>query len=375
MNILMTLSNPFTHDPRVENEAKSLIKQGHNVTVLAWDRKKQNLKNEKRNEIDIVRVFNTQFMNILPYDILKLYFWEKEGYKEALKLHEKNPFDLVHCHNLDTLSIGVKLKKKLGITLIYDAHEIWGYMVAKDLPKVCSDHFLKKEKKIINDSDRIITVNEPLKNYFKDFTKKEITIVMNCKHLLGRKYEPVKNKQFTLIYIGMLNKSRFLLELVEVVEEIPDVRLIIGGIGKENYVEELKEKCKKLDNVDFIGPVPSDKVVPMTKKSDAIVCIFDPYNKNNQVGLPNKIFEAAVCGRPMIITKGLYYEKIVVDEGDFGISVNFSKEDLKNGIMKLKEDKELQIKLGQNALKQAIEKYNWEKQEEKIKYVFKEFTK
>ena len=40
MNILMTLANPFTHDPRVYNEAKSLVKAGHKVTVLAWDKKK-----------------------------------------------------------------------------------------------------------------------------------------------------------------------------------------------------------------------------------------------------------------------------------------------------------------------------------------------
>jgi len=40
MNILMTLANSFTHDPRVYNEARSLVKNGHNVTILAWDKKK-----------------------------------------------------------------------------------------------------------------------------------------------------------------------------------------------------------------------------------------------------------------------------------------------------------------------------------------------
>ena len=375
MNILMTLSNPFTHDPRVENEAKSLIKLGHNVSVIAWDRNKKNQKIDKKNEIEIFRVYNTQLMDLIPYDIFKLFLWQREGYKQALKLYKKKSFDIIHCHNLDTLSIGIKLKKKLGLPLIYDAHEIWGYMVAKDLPRFLSNHYLKKEKKIINFSDRIITVNEPLKNYFSSFSKKEITIVMNCKHLISKKYEPTNNEKFTLIYIGVLSKSRFLIELVEIMKDLPDVKLIIGGIGKKDYVDELKSNCDKLENVDFIGPVPSDKVISMTKKSDAIVCIFDPKNKNNQVGLPNKIFEAAVCGRPMIITKGLYYEKIVVEEGNFGISVNYSKEELKNGILQLKEDKKLQEKLGKNALKQAIEKYNWPKQEEKIKEVYGEFTK
>ena len=38
----MILSNPFTQDPRVYNESKSLIKAGHKVTVLGWDKRNEN---------------------------------------------------------------------------------------------------------------------------------------------------------------------------------------------------------------------------------------------------------------------------------------------------------------------------------------------
>ena len=49
MNILMTLSNPFTHDPRVYNEARSLIKKDHNVTILAWDRNNEAVPFEEKD--------------------------------------------------------------------------------------------------------------------------------------------------------------------------------------------------------------------------------------------------------------------------------------------------------------------------------------
>jgi hypothetical protein len=51
---------------------------------------------------------------------------------------------------------------------------------------------------------------------------------MNCKHLQGTKYEPPNNDKFTLLYIGSLGKPRFLLELVDVVKELPDIHCIIG---------------------------------------------------------------------------------------------------------------------------------------------------
>ena len=129
MNILMILSNPFTHDPRVHNEAKSLIKVGHDVTILAWDKKGNNKPEEEKDKIKIIRSFNSKFMNLLPYDIFRLHHWWKKGYKDALKLFQKQDFDVIHCHNLDTLPIGIKLKKKMGLPLIYDAHELWENMV------------------------------------------------------------------------------------------------------------------------------------------------------------------------------------------------------------------------------------------------------
>ena len=51
MNVLMTLINPFTNDPRVYSEAKSLIKAGHKVTILARDIKKENPINEIKDGI------------------------------------------------------------------------------------------------------------------------------------------------------------------------------------------------------------------------------------------------------------------------------------------------------------------------------------
>ena len=35
----MILSNPFMVDPRVSKEARSLVNNGHKVTVIVWDRK------------------------------------------------------------------------------------------------------------------------------------------------------------------------------------------------------------------------------------------------------------------------------------------------------------------------------------------------
>jgi glycosyltransferase involved in cell wall biosynthesis len=363
MKTLMIVTNPFTHDPRVYNEAKSLVNNGNKVVVLAWDKKKEFPEQEIIDGIEVYRIYNSTIMYIIPYDLFRMYFWWKTAYKEALELYEKSHFDVIHCHDLDTLPIGIRLKKKLGLPLIYDAHEIWGYMLKKDLPKLFSYYYLKKEKRLITNPDLIITVNEPLKNYFESITNVKVNIIMNCKFLENKNYVPPKNDLFSLLYIGYLSKSRFLIELVEIISKLPNIHLTIGGSGKTKYVNALENKCEKIKNVDFIGKVPMEKVIPMTKKSDLIICMTSPDDPNNSRATGNKQFEAMVSGRPIICTKGTY-PGILTEKLNCGLVAEFNKKSLKDAIVKLINNPKLCKELGKNALNAAIEKYNWKKQEE-----------
>lgn len=233
MNILMILANPFTHDHRVYNEAKSLVKAGHEVTVLAWDKTGKHPKNEVKDGITVIRCYNSKFMDISPYDIFRLHFWWRKGYKDALEFFKKNKFDIVHCHDLSSLPIGVKLKKKLDIPLIYDAHEIWGYMVEKDLPKTWANYYLWKEKHLLKYVDEVITVSKPFKKYFSTITDKAITIIMNCKSLQRMHYESPNTEKMTLLYIGIFAPSRFSSELVDIAEGLLDVHYIVAGAGHD----------------------------------------------------------------------------------------------------------------------------------------------
>jgi len=374
MRILITLSYDVNYDLRSYYEAKSLIKHGHNVTILVWDKNGENPIREVKEGINVARIRNTRFMDFIPYDIFRSYFFCREGYKTALKLHKERPFNVIHCHDLITLPIGVKLKKKYGIPLIYDAREIWGYMVAKDLPRWWSNCYLWKEKYCIKYVDDIVTVNEPLKKYFSKITRKPITIVMNCKQLRLTEYKPIDNKKFTLIYIGTLTKPRFLLELVDVVKELKGVYCIIAGGGKPQYVDDLKNKCSKLQNVDFVGKIPMEEVLPMTGKADVVMCMINPQDLNNRRALANKQFEAMACGRPIIITKDTYAGELT-KKLNCGLVIDFDKEALKEAIIKLRDNPELCEKLGKNALKAAIGEYNWEKQEEKLLEIYENLKK
>ena len=52
MRVLMFVANPFTADPRVYNEALSLIRADHEVTVIACDRERQSAVRESWDGIE-----------------------------------------------------------------------------------------------------------------------------------------------------------------------------------------------------------------------------------------------------------------------------------------------------------------------------------
>ena len=107
------------------------------------------------------------------------------------------------------------------------------------------------------------------------------------------------------------------------------------------------------------------KVIDETLKSDVIVCMLNPKLKNNRVGAPNKLFEAMVCGRPVIATEGTYSGNLV-EKLQMGLTIKYDKESFRNAVIKLRDNPDLRKRLGKNALKAAIEKYNWTLQEREL---------
>lgn len=361
----MIIDNSFTHDPRVYNEARSLINAGHEITVLAWNKFNVETINETLDGIHIYRVNNSKFMKMIPFDLLTLCFWWKKAYKESLKLYENKPFDVVHCHDFASLPIGVKLKKKLGIKLVYDAHEIWGYMIAKRYPMWFANYYLWREKGLLPHVDKFIIAEDGYSEYFKLKTSKEMTAILNCKPIITKEYNPTNNEKLSLLYIGILNSARYILEIIDVIKDIKDVECIIGGVGLGKFIDNIKQNCSKTNNVKFIGKVPPEKVLPMTKDSDVVLCMINPNVYNNKIATANKQFEAMVCGRPIICTKDTRSGEITENE-NCGIVVDFNKESLKQGIIKLRDSPDVCEELGKNALNAAVNKYNWETEKKKL---------
>jgi glycosyltransferase involved in cell wall biosynthesis len=195
---------------------------------------------------------------------------------------------------------------------------------------------------------------------------------MNCKDLILDEYTPPKNKIFTVSYIGILHKNRMFPEIVDIVGNINNIRFIIAG-QKENLYEFVKKRSKNYSNINFLGTIPIEEVITTTLKSDAVICMINPIDLNDKIALPNKLFEAMVCARPIITTNRTYSGKFT-KQLNCGLVIDYNEESLKQAILELKNNKSLCEKLGTNGLKEAEKNYNWDNQKKKLLILYNSFN-
>ena len=370
----MFTTRPFIADPRVYNEAKALIDAGNDLAVIELDRLKEHESEAIIDGIITKRIYCGLSTGSLPNYLLFYKQWWKKAYKKALELYNNGfKFDIVHCHDLDTLKIGVRLKKKFGVKLIYDSHDLFiSFAKSKNFPNFVINLINNFEKKLLIKVDEIITVNEPMKKHYQSITDKTVNIIMNCKELIGD-YKKPNNKTFTIVYIGGIGKARFFPELVDIVGNIENVKFIIAG-KKEDIWKEVERRSKLYKNVDYIGTIEFREVLPQTLKADAVIALCDPDIIGTKIATQNKQFEAMVCGRPIIVTKGTYSGEMT-ETLKCGLATDYNEEPVKDAIIKLRDNPKLCEELGKNALKAALDNYNWNLEKKKLVKIYQKLEK
>jgi glycosyltransferase involved in cell wall biosynthesis len=129
--------------------------------------------------------------------------------------------------------------------------------------------------------------------------------------------------------------------------------------------ETVKKRSQQYSNITFLGPIPYEEVIPRTQKADAVICIVDASHPSAKVGIPSKLFDAMLTGRPIIVAEGMYSAELV-QQLNCGIVAQFEEHSIREAIIKLRDNPHLREFLGRSGFKATKEKYNWEKQKESL---------
>lgn len=364
MRIIFLRSNPVLPDPRVEKEVKTLINYGHEVKILAWNRVTKSRGKYGKIKVgredcsirwfDIRSSFGRGLRNILPliFFQISILIW--------LCKH-RNKYDIIHACDFDTVIpawLSSKLFKKKYVYDIFDY-----YVDAFSIPKILKSFVEKIDIFMINSADAVIIVNESRKVQIAKSNPKKLFIIHNSPDITLKEESRNSNNLMSntvkpkFVYIGILSNGRMLIDILDVFLEHKEWELHIGGFGvNEDLIRDI---AKKSQNIYFYGKVSYDTAIEIEVMCNVFFAVYDPSIPNHKYSSPNKLYEAMILGKPIIVAKGTGID-VIVDSNNLGISIEYTKKDFEKAAKILAEEVK-KSSLTNNKSKELFKKnYSWD---------------
>lgn len=359
MRIVYMRSNPINPYPRAEKEMSSAIKYGHSPIALAWDRRVDEFKIKKsklelyNGEVPIYRFnikadFGQGLSNLKP--LLK---WQKELLKWLIK--NKESYDLIHAYDFDTVLPALFMNIFYGKKYVYDICDFYvdGFSVPKNLKPLIK----RLDFYAIKKAEATIIVNESRIEQIKGSKPKELVIIHNTPIETEIEVKNKLSKKPTIFYGGILVERRMILETINICKRHPEWNFVVAGFG--NVEDKCKQAARQYENITYLGKIPYNEIIANTKAADVVFACYDPNVPNHKYSSPNKLYEAMMCKKPIIVCRGTGIDKFVEKE-KIGLVCDFDEQSLENAFKKLLTNKNISNAMGEKARRLYDEKYSWD---------------
>jgi glycosyltransferase involved in cell wall biosynthesis len=388
MKILMVLNEEFPPDYRVEKEAISLQKSGHEILILCYTTQKNISRNKTYKGIRLRRFkINKKLRKKLHalYLVLPFYKWIwKHQLKKTLK---KESFDVIHVHDLPLTDIAVNLKEKFGYKLVCDQHEYYSNWIGQNahlntgIGKIVNklSNWKKYEKKNLLKADLVVTIEEPLRQEYINeigIDPSKITITPNAP---DKKFQnaPVDQtiinhykKNFVVFYSGGIDIMRGIDTAIKALpilsKAIPEIKIVLAGkIWKNiNPIDRAKELGVE-QYLDFVGWIPVYTLPSYIAASDICFHIPPVLRKETNKTVATKIYQYIVIGKPIICGQAKMMKNLVL-KNKIGMSIKENDpDDFAKKVIFLYKNKNLRKEYEQNSIK-ISDKYLWDNSAQKL---------
>jgi glycosyltransferase involved in cell wall biosynthesis len=374
--VLFCRSNTVAPDPRVAKEANALSKAGYRVQILAWDRAGTSPENETIfvDEDSKVQVPVTRLRILSAYgrgmqNLPSLLRWQLGILTWMWK--NRNSFDLIHACDFDTILPSLFISRLFRKKVVYDIFDFYSDHLRRT-PQFIKWIVRRLDIWAINRADGIILADETRKVQIKGSHPRRVVIVYNSPEdwLSRKKWRPKSaSKKLIVIYIGTLTRERGLFHLIDVIKNHKDWQLDIGGYGPDDAL--VAKAAARVPNIKWHGRTAYKKTMQLSYEADVLIATFDSAIPNHRFSSPNKLYEAMMLSKPIVVSSGTHIDGII-HKYKCGLVVKYGDlPDLERALALLANNHRLANTLGKNGRKAYEDKYSWAKVEKKLLAFYK----
>lgn len=369
MNILHLTHTDINSDSRILKEMLSIANSNntYNVQGIGIERNEDRNSNTTENITIHSLKLRSRNWKKLP-NILRHILTLIEFYIKLFLFSKKLKPNIIHCHDVMVLPIGVLVKIFYKTKLIYDAHELESQKNGITPIENKIVYFVEKISwKYIN--NLIVVSPSIVKWYNKEIGEKSTEIIMNApiveknnideeSDYLRKLYNIPKSSKI-FIYIGGFMKGRGIEILMNIFKK-EDINSHIVFLGYGELRDKMIQESDKYVKIHVHDAVPHEKVISIAKSADIGLCFIQNISLSDYYCLPNKLFEYAFAEIPMLASN--FPDIIeVVDKFNLGKYSSLEIEDMFNTIKEFEEMEELPKIKSEN-----LYELSWQKQEEKL---------
>ncbi|MGK0327679.1 glycosyltransferase family 4 protein [Polaribacter sp.] len=391
MRIGMILDAVFPPDPRVENEAVSLVKAGHEVFLFCLKYADEKTS-EIINGIKVKRYTSSQLeykLSALAYTFPLYTFWMQKKINQFII--ETN-IEALHIHDIRIAAAVFDTNKKYKLPVVLDLHDNMPEVMKlyPHLQKFPGKYIIspkkwkEKEEEFILKADRVISVSpefiETLQIRLPSEKEKFVLVPNTIRKSFYEDYkvdttitERYKNK-FVVLYLGDTHTRRGLQTAISGVEKlkhkIPNLKLVI--VGKNTTDTILKQQVKDLRISDFVDFEGWQNVSLFQSYILSSAICISPLHRNLQhdVAYANKIFQYMSLGKPLLVSDAIAQKRLVERTKSGLVHQEKSVDDFTNQVLKLFKDASLRNELGENGKKFVINEFSWEQTSKKLLHLY-----
>ena len=317
--VAMLVSNAHAPDPRVEKEAHALAAAGHDVTVYAFDRHREQRRLEQAGPVRVERVSPP---GALPGNMIAVRLGLAYFHAAVRRRLLRSPADVVHCHDHDTCAVGLWWKhrgaRRAGLgrgRFVFDVHDLywtWALVARPEARwrRALAAALRRSDRHFASAADLVITTTEAkvgrrpgAAELYREWGCDPVTI-WNAPPAPG--VVPPQPTRFTVGYIGNVREPAMFGHLVAAIELLPrDERpaLRIAGMGRaaDEVSRFLGDASRRLGiEVKLSGAFHRAAIPDLMADVSVQYCLYPMQRGNIDRAMPVKLFESVVHGRRVI---------------------------------------------------------------------------